>query len=187
MKKKKFFIYINAPITLLFVGICLLALLLDYMTDGASTVQVFSTYGSSWITPMTYVRLIGHIFGHGGIEHLTSNMLYILLLGPILEEKYHDKLITVILTTAIVTGVVHNIIQPHVMLLGASGVVFAFILLASVTGRERGIPITLILAAVMWLGQEIYQGIVSSDNVSQVTHIIGGLSGAILGMCYKRK
>ncbi len=185
--KKKFFIYLNAPITLGFVAICLLALLLDYVTDGASTALVFSTYGSSWLAPMTYVRLVGHVFGHGGIDHLTSNMLYILLLGPMLEEKYHDRLITVILTAAVVTGVVHNLLQPHVMLLGASGVVFAFILLASVTGKEKGIPVTLILATIMWLGQEIYAGIISADNVSQITHIIGGVSGAALGMRIKHK
>ena len=187
MKKNKFFIYLNAPITLSFVLICITALILDFLTAGKSSVLDFSTYGSSWLSPMTYVRLLCHVFGHGGVDHLVSNMLYILLLGPILEEKYHDKLIIVILTTAIVTGVVHNILQPHVILLGASGVVFAFILLASVTGKERGIPVTLILVAILWLGQEIYSGIITDDNVSQITHIIGGISGAVLGMRFKRK
>jgi len=187
MRKKKFHIYMNAPITLGFAAICIIALILSYITDDASTVLVFSTYGSSWLSPLTYIRLIGHVFGHGGLEHLTSNMLYILLLGPMLEEKYHDKLITVILTTALVTGIIHNIIQPEVMLLGASGVVFAFILLASITGKEDGIPITLILAAILWLGQEFYSGFTTSDNISHITHIIGGLSGAILGLLYKDK
>lgn len=187
MKKNKFRIYLNAPITLSFVGICIVALLLAYITDDASTVMVFSTYGSSWLSPMTYIRLFFHVFGHGSVEHLTSNMLYILLLGPMLEEKYHEKLITVIFTTALVTGIIHNIIQPNVMLLGASGVVFAFILLASITGRENGIPITLILAAALWLGQEFYSGFTSADNISHITHIIGGVSGAILGLIFKDK
>ena len=128
MRKKKFFIYLNAPITMSFVVICITALVLDMLTNGS---------GSSWLSPLTYVRLICHVFGHGGVQHLISNMLYILLLGPILEEKYHDRLITVILTTALVTGIIHNIIQPHVMLLGASGVVFSFILLSSITGSPE--------------------------------------------------
>ena len=184
--KRKFRIYINAPITLIFALICCAALLLQYLTQGLSTEMVFSTYGSSWLNPLTYVRLIGHVFGHADISHLTSNMLYILLLGPMLEEKYHDRLITVILTTAIVTGVLHNLIEPDIMLLGASGVVFAFILLASITGREEGIPITLILVAVLWLGEELI-GLTAADNVSQLTHIIGGISGAVLGMTFKRR
>ncbi|MCR4633679.1 MAG: rhomboid family intramembrane serine protease [Erysipelotrichaceae bacterium] len=186
-KRKKYTIYLNAPLTMSFVVICLSALALDYLTAGKSTVLLFSTYGSSWLSPLTYIRLFLHIFGHGGVQHLISNMLYILLLGPMLEEKYHDKLITVVFTTAVVTGVIHNILQPHVMLLGASGVVFAFILLASITGKEKGIPITLILVALLWLGQEIYNGFLSSDNISQITHIIGGISGAGLGLFFKNR
>lgn len=185
--RKNFRIYLNAPITMGFVSICIIALGLDYLTNGKSTMLVFSTYGSSWFNPMTYVRLICHVFGHGGVSHLISNMLYILLLGPILEEKYYDKLVIVILVTAVITGIVHNLVQPHVLLLGASGVVFAFILLASVTGKEKGIPITLILVAILWLGQEFYTGFTASDNISQITHIIGGVSGAVMGMFFKQK
>lgn len=185
--KKKFRIYLNAPITMGFVSICILALALDFLTNGKSTLLVFSTYGSSWGNFMTYIRLICHVFGHAGVNHLVSNMLYILLLGPILEEKYHEKIITVILATALVTGVIHNIVQPNIVLLGASGVVFAFILLASITGEESGIPVTLILVAILWLGQEFYTGFTASDNISQLTHIIGGLSGATLGLIFKNK
>ena len=168
MRKNSFRIYMNAPITIGFAAICILALCLAYLTDEKSTALIFSTYHSSLLDPLTYIRLICHIFGHVSINHLVSNMLYILLLGPMLEEKYHDRLITVILFTALVTGIIHNI------------------LLASITGRENGIPVTLILVAILWLGQEFY-GMTARDNVSQITHIIGGLSGAILGMIFKKR
>ena len=185
MKKLK--IYINAPITLAFALISLMSIVLDSITNGASTELLFSTYGSSWLNPLTYIRLVGHVFGHESFSHLISNLLYLLLLGPMLEEKYHDKLITVIIVTAVVTGLFHNIVEPDTMLIGSSGVVFAFILMASVTGKSNGIPITLILVAILWLGQEIYSGISNPDNISQITHIIGGLSGAALGLVYKEK
>lgn len=184
---KKFKVYVNAPITLLFVIMCLMTIVLDSVSNGATTELFFSTYGSSWLSPMTYLRLVGHVFGHQNLSHLISNSLYLLLLGPILEEKYHDKLIVVIVVTAIVTGVFHNLVEPDVVLLGSSGVVFAFILMASITGKENGIPITLILVAILWLGQEIYAGINATDNISQITHIIGGLSGGLLGMRFKNK
>ncbi|MBQ5443835.1 MAG: hypothetical protein IIU29_01500 [Erysipelotrichaceae bacterium] len=48
-------------------------------------------------------------------------------------------------------------------------------------------PITLILVALLWLGQEIYNGILSADNISQITHIIGGVSGAALGLIFKNR
>ena len=187
MRKKSFRIYLNAPITLGFVGICLLALLLSYLTNDRSTALIFSTYRSSLLDPLTYVRLVCHVFGHASLNHLINNLLYILLLGPMLEEKYHDRLAIVILVTSIVTGIVHNLLQPNVMLLCASGIVFSLILLAPITGKENGIPVTLILAAILWLGQEFYTGFTSADNVSQITHIIGGLSGAIFGLAYKKK
>ena len=183
MRKLK--IYFNAPITLTFTLICFLALFLQMITNGDSTVLLFSTYSSSLLDPLTYVRLIGHIFGHADFDHLISNMIYILLLGPMLEEKYHDRLIIVIVVTALVTGICNNIFQPGVMLLGASGVVFAFILLASVTGKDRGIPITLILVAVLWIGGEVTSMLTVTDSISHITHIIGGLVGGGIGLFFK--
>lgn len=185
--KKKIVIYLNAPITLGFSAICLIALLLQFITNGASTNLIFSTYRASLLDPLTYVRLVGHVFGHTNFDHLLSNMLFILLLGPILEEKYKDRLIYVILATALVTGIIHNIFSPGVQLLGASGVVFAFILLASITGNNQGIPVTLIIVAVLWIGGEIYDGITNVDNISQITHIIGGIVGAATGLAFKRR
>ena len=184
MKKRK--IYLNAPITLGFSLICIIALLLNMVSSGKTNVLFFSTYGSSLLSPMTYIRLLGHIFGHANVDHLVSNLLYILLLGPMLEEKYGKRLIIVILSTAAVTGIVHNLLSPNTMLQGASGVVFAFIILASITGNEEGIPVTLIIVALLWIGSEIYTGITTADSVSQLTHIVGGLTGGIIGLAFKK-
>jgi GlpG protein len=133
--------------------------------------------------PFTYIRFFCHIFGHANLTHLLNNMMMILVLGPMLEEKYGSRdLIFVILATALVTGVIHYILFPGVMLMGASGVVFAFILLASFTNvKEREIPLTFLLVAVLYLGNQIYEGIAVQDNISQLTHIIGGMIGAIMG------
>lgn len=182
---RKFRIYLNAPITLGFAFLCLIALLLQYLTGYHSTNLFFSTYASSFANPLTYVRLVGHVFGHANFEHLMSNMMYILLLGPVLEEKYHDKLIYVILVTAVITGLTNNILCPNIQLMGASGVVFAFILLASVTGHQDGIPITLILVALLWIGGEVSSAIHAKDTISQMAHIIGGGAGGIMGMAFK--
>ena len=184
MKRKH--IYINAPITLTFSLICIVALLLNYISKGKTNLWLFSTYGSSLLSPMTYLRLFTHVFGHSDINHLMSNLLYILLLGPILEEKYGNKLIIVIFSTAIVTGLVHNLFSPNIMLLGASGVVFSFIILASITGNQDGIPLTLLIVALLWISGEIYTGLTSIDSISQLSHIIGGLCGGVIGLMLKK-
>ena len=100
-----------------------------------------------------------------------------------MEEKYGSaNILFVILTTALVTGVINFIFFPHVQLLGASGVVFAFILLASLTSIEEGkIPLTFILVALIYIGQQVYDGIFIRDNVSNLTHILGGIVGSGLG------
>lgn len=173
----------NSPLVLGFALACAAVTLAGHLTNDRITAQWFSTWASSWADPMTYVRLFTHVLGHAGISHLLGNMAYILLLGPILEEKYGWKnLLTVILVTAFVTGVIHNLFFPRTMLLGASGVVFAFILLTSFTGfREGEIPVTFILVAVIYIGQQIWSGITVRDNVSNLSHIIGGVVGSGAG------
>ena len=181
--KKRIRITFNSPVILSFVGVCLLALILDKITGGISTLKLFSVYRSSFLNPLTYVRLIGHIFGHAGWSHFINNIMMILILGPMLEEKYGSKdILLVILITAVVTGAFHMIFSPFTRLLGASGVVFAFILLSSLTSFvDGGIPVTFILVAVIYIGEQIYQLIAITSNVSNITHIIGGAVGATFG------
>ena len=86
------------------------------------------------------------------------------------------------MSTALVTGLVNFIIFPRIQLLGASGVVFAFILLSSFTSiKEGSIPLTFILVAVIYIGGQVYDGLFVKDNVSNLTHILGGIVGAGLG------
>jgi len=181
--KKGLRITFNAPLVLGFAIACTLVTLLGEITGQSSNANVFSTYASSWADPMTYLRLFTHVLGHAGFTHLLNNMAYILLLGPHLEERYGWKsLLAVILVTALVTGLVHNLLFPRTMLLGASGVVFAFILLTSFTEfREKEIPLTFILVALIYLGQQIWDAVTIRDNVSNLSHILGGLVGSGAG------
>ena len=179
---KKIKITFNAPVTLGFVFICFIVTLLGVLSGGKITRLVFTTYHSSLTNPMTYVRFFTHIFGHSGWEHFISNAAYLLLLGPMLEEKYgYRAMIEIIGITAVVTGIINYIFFVHVALCGASGVIFALIVLASFTGFRQGeIPLTFILVIIVFIGQQIYSGITVNDNISNTAHIIGGLVGAVL-------
>lgn len=187
MKKLK--ITYNAPAVLTFVLLCVLVQIISTVTGGASTRLLFTTYHSSLKNPLTYMRFFTHIFGHSGWEHLFGNAAYLLLLGPMLEEKYGSKvIIETMFITAAVTGIINYIFFPNVALCGASGVVFAFIILASFTGFRGGeIPLTFILVAVIYIGQQVVQGITVNDNVSQMAHIIGGCTGAFIGFLLNKK
>ena len=186
--KKGIRISFNAPATLGFIAICVAAQLINGMTGGAANRMVFSVYRASLLNPLTWVRCVCHVFGHMDWSHLFGNMMYLLLLGPMLEEKYGtSNLVFVMLATAVVTGIINMVFFPGVALLGASGIVFAFILLSSITSTDAGtIPVTFILVALLYLGQQVYEGIFLNDNVSQLGHIIGGVVGSALGFTMNR-
>lgn len=179
----------NSPVVLSFALISLVALVLGYVTNDVSTYLLFATYRSSLLDPMTIVRLFTHCLGHAGFEHYYGNMMIFLLLGPMLEEKYGFKnLLLMIIFTAGLSGIINSVIFPNVVLLGASGICFMFIILSSITCVEDGkIPLTFLVITVMYLGNEIYTGLFTSDNISQLTHIIGGICGAAMGMYINRE
>lgn len=186
---KKLRITFNAPVVLTFILICFIATLLGIITRDGSTRLLFMTYHSSLLNPMTYLRFFTHVFGHSGWSHFIGNAAYILLLGPMLEEKHGSRtLMEIIAITAIVTGLVNYIFFPGIALCGASGVVFAFIVLASFTGFKDGeIPLTFILVAVIYIGQQVYEGVTINDNVSNMAHIMGGFVGSGTGYMLNKK
>lgn len=132
-----------------------------------------------------YFSLFGYTLGHGSTEHLIGNLSLILLLGPILEEKYGSKkLFSMLLLTAFLTAIVHILFFSH-SLIGASGIVFMMIVLVSLTNVKSGeIPITFVLIMLLYVGQEVYKSF-DSDQVSQFAHILGGILGAIFGYTFR--
>ena len=82
--------------------------------------------------------------------------------------------------TAFVTGLLNILIFPT-GLMGASGIVFMMILLASFTNFGKGeIPLTFILIMLLYLGREVFNAF-RANNISEFGHIIGGLCGSIFG------
>lgn len=180
----------NSPAVLGFAGACLAAMALNLFTNGASNRLLFSVYRAPLSSPLTWLRMVCHVFGHADWNHLLNNMMYILLVGPMLEEKYGSaNLLLVMLAAALLTGLINFIFFPGTMLLGASGIVFAMILLSSITRTGEGegtIPVTFILVAILYIGQQVWQAITVRDNVSYMAHIAGGAVGAGLGFMLNR-
>lgn len=180
-KERKLAFTYNAPVTLTFALISFIVLVIGWITGGKSTALCFEVYRSP-LSFFWFVRLFGHVLGHASLTHFAGNMTLFLLLGPVLEEKYgHAILIEAFCVVAVVSGLV-NVIFFSTALLGASGIVFMMIILVSASDLRRGeIPITMILVMVIYLGSELWTMVTSHDNVSQLTHIIGGLCGALIG------
>lgn len=190
MSGRKLKISFNSPVILGFSLFSLAALLLGMATGGRSTDLLFSVYRAPLSDPLTWVRFLGHVLGHAGWQHFMGNFMLILVIGPLLEEKYGSgAVLFVIIAVALVTGLLNFALFPRVQLLGASGVAFALILLSSFASVKEGeIPLTFLLVAVVYIGGEIANGIFVRDSISNLSHIAGGTVGAVLGigMCQKK-
>lgn len=174
----------NAAVTLSFsflcIGILLLKLvMLPYLVEDFFTVPSHADFEPA--NAASYLLLFTHVLGHANWAHLFANLSFILLLGPLLEETYGSLMLFVMMaTTAFVTGVLNVCFSPQA-LLGASGISFMMILLSSFTNTKQGeIPLTFLLVLFLFLVKDVLTA-VESENISQVSHLIGGACGSLFG------
>lgn len=180
----------NAPVTLTFALISTIVLVLDQLLGTGLIPAFFMIPGKSGFDSSHfphYLALLTHIAGHGSWGHLMANFALILLLGPILEEKYgSSSILIMMMITAVITGLL-NVLVFNTALFGASGIAFMMILLISFTNIRNGeIPLTFILVLFLYLAKEIIT-IFESNQISEFAHIIGGFFGSIFGYLRPRK
>jgi membrane associated rhomboid family serine protease len=174
----------NAPTVLTFAFLSAIVLVISQTLLPSLTENWFMVPGRTQFSPSSinhWLCVFTHVLGHTNWTHLIANFSFILLLGPILEEMYGSlSLCLMILITAFVTGILNILLFPTA-LLGASGVVFMMILLASFTNFNQGeIPLTFILVLVFYLGREFFNAI-QSNTISEFAHIMGGFCGSLFG------
>ncbi|MFN3315200.1 MAG: rhomboid family intramembrane serine protease [Raineya sp.] len=170
----------NAPFTLTFA---LVATVIHFLGEDFTKTFFVVRPTMDFGNPLDYFRLFSHAAGHASWDHLFGNFSLILILGPILEEKYGTKLLLAMsFITALFTGVL-NVAFLSNGLLGASGIVFMMILLSSFANmKSKTIPLTFILVLVLFVGKEILNSFDTEHaQTSQFAHILGGIFGAIFG------
>jgi membrane associated rhomboid family serine protease len=176
-------IHIDAPLTLTFAFVCVFVQMLSSMFGNGFVISYFAIHpwrNFNFRSPISYLQMITQIFGHGNWEHLTGNMINLLLVGPTCERVFGlYNLLKIIVWTAIASSMAHMGLGPsNAVQLGASGVVFMLILLNSLVEAKTGrIPLTFVCQICLWCNKEIVAQLFSNDNVSHIAH----LSGAIVG------
>jgi len=180
----------NAPTILTYALISALVMVVTlYLLPGLNHL-LFMVPGRGSFSPSNprnWITLFTHVAGHTSWSHLVANFSIILLVGPMLEEAYGSlSLLAMIAITALVTGILNVLIFPTA-LMGASGVVFMMILLASLTNFSRGeIPLTFILVLVLYLGDQVLNSL-GTNNISHFAHIAGGFCGSLFGFLFAHK
>lgn len=174
----------NAPVSLTIVILSSVVFALNHYVNNFLISNWFTADGTltfNYSDPIAYIRFITHTLGHYDLNHIIYNSLLLILTGPILEEKYNSKtLLALIVTTAIVSGAI-NAFFIEAYLLGASGIVYLFIVLISFTNIEKGeFPLSVVIA----LGLFMYQDLSREDlaEISILTHIVGAVIGLLYGL-----
>lgn len=176
----------NSPVIITYLILSVIAWLLNIISRGKTNKILFSNYRSSPLNPLTYIRLFTHSIGHKDWDHLASNFLYILLIGPMIEEKYGSiNLLIMLLITSLIIAL-FNIIFNNYCITGASGNVYMLIVISSFSNLSEGkIPITLILIFLFYISTEIKKSILEgSKKVYHDGHLIGALCGLVFGLIF---
>lgn len=141
----------------------------------------------NWDEPLNYFRLFSYSLGHANAAHIAGNMSIFLLIAPIMEEKYGSRNIARMMIITVLVTAIFQILLFDTNLVGASGLVFMFITLVSFANVEKGtIPLTFILVALFYVGQEILHS-TENNQISEYAHIVGGVMGGIFGFVIKER
>lgn len=151
----------------------------------------------------TLSGVLGHMFMHGGFGHLFGNMLFLFLVGVMVEQVLGKRLFLLSyfvggLCAVGLFGLVYS--DSNTPLVGASGAIAGLMGLYTVCFGMRKVEFfysvlfyfdyvkaPAILLLPLWIGNEFYQ-LQSGENahVAYMAHIGGLASGALLGAAYRK-
>ena len=195
--KKSFFglkfVY-DAPATLTFAFICIVLFAVDTLLLknqlGANYLSSPTTAGGKLAfmasNPLSYIRLITFAFGAVSASVLICNMIFILLLGPAMEERYGTIVIAIMMIVSALFSGVLNACFCKTSLSGCSAVIFMMIFLNSfVSLSKKKIPVSFVLVFILFVCREIFDlgetlGSGTFDGgIKIIINIAGGLCGSL--------
>jgi membrane associated rhomboid family serine protease len=166
----------DSPVTIFFGLACVAAT--ACITLLPSSIYFFSAPTTiQFLSPSFYLKLFLHVIGHADWSHLYGNIFILLLLSPAIETRIGGrKLILLLVIVALATGLLNALFFSSA-LLGASGVVFALIMMTAAVDVKKGtIPLAFLAVVLLYLGKELF-ALAQPDRVSQFAHIFGGIVG----------
>jgi membrane associated rhomboid family serine protease len=171
---------VDSPLVLSFAAACVVVQALTPLLPGVKA-ACFAVSKRPSLSPAGAISLLGHVLGHADWAHLQQNAVLLLLAGPACESALGaPRLCKIIGCTALTTAATHIALGPAGSVqLGASGVVFALILLnGCLERRADGLPLTFVASAALWLGRELGQ---SQPGVARTAHLSGAAIGTYFG------
>lgn len=178
----------DAPVTVTFSFICILIYILDafLLKDFlANTILSAPTVGDgilpfSFSQVLSYPRLILYVFSSSSLTLLLINLIFILLLGPSIEEQYGSVVIGIMIAvSALFSGVLNACFNKEV-LQGATAIVFMMIFLNGFMAfSKRKFPISFIVVLGLFITLEWVEH-KSTGVIWVIINMAGGLCGSLL-------
>lgn len=190
MAKKKFSLSVSydAPVTLTFSLISLLVFIIFQVIlkskNGIITIGAPTMSGGEspfvFANPLCYFRMIIHVFSAETFAVLISNLMILLLLGPVLEEYYGSVIVGIMMiVSALLSGVLNACFCKH-SATGSESIVFMLILLNGfISVNKKKIPLASVFVLILFIVGQCKNG-VSDGLIIMITNIAGGLCGSLL-------
>ena len=166
---------LDAPVSLVFSLACIIVFACDFFIfKGKIIPLLFTSAGNAkanlpfnFSNPLDYIKIFTHVFGESSPSSLLINLSFILLLGPVLEERYGSPLVALeIAVVALVSGVLNACCVP-LSLNGSSSVVFSMLLLACVASlNKKELPVSFVLVFVLYLVYVMYAAVKNNPSLS---------------------
>ncbi len=194
---------LDAPVSLVFSLACIIVFACDcFIFKGKIIPLLFTSAGNAkalipfnFSNPLDYIKIITHVFGESSWSCLLINLSFILLLGPVLEERYGSPIVALVIAVVAIVSAVLNACCVPFALSGSSALVFAMLLLASVASLDkRELPLSFALVFLLYLIYAMYSAaknnpVLSSNavvsffksNLQTFTNLAGAVCGMLFG------
>lgn len=171
-------------IALIFIG----ALWVIYILDGIFIFVRFNQYGILPRDANGIVGIVASPFLHGGLSHIISNTLPLLLAMTGLFGNYPKIAKKVFIYSILLTGFLVWSFARSANHIGASGILYAILTFIFISGFVRkdiqSIGISIVLAFTY--GSLIFGIIPNQEHISWESHLFGMISGAFLAWVYRK-
>ena len=152
---------------------------------------IFSLVPSYILYSHYYWQFLTYMFTHATVSHFIFNMLSLYIFGTAVERRVGSReFLLYYLLTGVLAGVasyaMFYLANTNTVLLGASGAIYALLMLFSVLYPRSVIyvfgliPVQAPLLIILYFIIELISGLTAHDGVAHMTH----LSGLVFGLLY---
>lgn len=202
-KKNSLKFIFDSPVVLVFSVVSTVIFISDLILKLNLSEKIFECPGAKSVpafdfkSALSYVKLVIYPFGGENSTSFFLNIGFILLLGPVLEERYGSIMLALmIFITSLVGGVLTACVSTF-GIYGCGGIVFMMIILSVLSVFiKKQLPVSWIFIFTLYLAFSLFSGKKISgfmpfmqNNVPVFIQLASGICGSLFGffVCPKKR